>query len=355
MRKTLSATIFAALTIPAFALSPDDEVTIDAIGKADFVQGEAPAAWEKGELYILECWATWCGPCIAVIPHVDELYDKYKEEGLNVIGMNVWEEDKDKVAGFVKEKGEGMSYPVAYVGKGGDFEETWLKPAGVRGIPHAFLVMDGKFLFSTHPGSLKEDMIKDLLAGGEKAEAVIAKIQKAEANKEATQEQLQAFMQAAQADDFEGMEAAIAEVEKLDPEFQFLSRMKIDTAVAKKDWDSAANIFDSIEDEKIAVVTAATILQQTDADPEAPSKALLEKMSAALNGTSVNDPPLRAALARVEWKLGNKEKAIAAAKAAAAEPGRFPKEPLEAFAASFETDEPQTMEDLVNAVRASQQ
>ncbi|MDB6077855.1 MAG: Redoxin domain protein, partial [Akkermansiaceae bacterium] len=132
MKTTLSSLLLGAAFCVAAAKAQNvgDTVTPEALGQAEWVQGSAPAEWEPGKLYVLECWATWCGPCIAAIPHVDALYDQYKDQGLRVIGMDVWEDGKDKVVDFVKKKGEGMSYPVAYTGKGGAFEEKWLKPAG---------------------------------------------------------------------------------------------------------------------------------------------------------------------------------------------------------------------------------
>src|SRR5688572_27902511 len=103
MRKLLTTLVVAcaAFTPSAWALNSGDALTPDALGKAELIQGEVPKAWEPGKVYILECWATWCGPCIDAIPHVDGLYDKYKDKGLRVIGVNVFEDGTDKVAEFV--------------------------------------------------------------------------------------------------------------------------------------------------------------------------------------------------------------------------------------------------------------
>lgn len=346
--------IFAALALPVLALSPGDKVTLDAIGKADFLQGKPPASWKKGELYILECWATWCGPCVAVIPHVDALYDQYKDQGLNVIGMNVWEDGKDKVAGFLEDKGDGMSYPVAYVGKGGQFEEKWLKAAGVRGIPHAFVVMDGKYLFSTHPANLKEETIKELLAGGDKAAEVVSQIQQAEANKGAVQEQMQAFQAASQAGDTTAMENAIKKIEELDSGSAYLGRMKADLAVAKKDWEGATTMLTAMDDARDATMAALGILMATDESTEEPPAALLKVIAAKLGESPMDNPSIKAARARAQWKAGLKDEARATAQAAAADPGRYPKEALESFAASFETEKPLTLKELFESFRAGQ-
>lgn len=200
-------TYFAACAMAAAAtLKPGDAVKSDAIGAATFIKGEAPKEWEQDKLYILECWATWCGPCIAAIPHVNGLYTEFKDKGLRVYGMNVWEDDKGKVEEFVKTKGDGMAYPVAYVGKGGVFENEWLKAAGVNGIPHAFVVKNGKLLFSSHPAGLTKEMIGDLLAGGDKEAAVVKTQQEAgakEAEAQAKEEQ-EAAARSERLGDFEG-------------------------------------------------------------------------------------------------------------------------------------------------------
>ena len=41
-----------------------------------WVQGDAVKKFEPGKVYVIECWATWCGPCVASIPHVNEIYGK---------------------------------------------------------------------------------------------------------------------------------------------------------------------------------------------------------------------------------------------------------------------------------------
>jgi thiol-disulfide isomerase/thioredoxin len=176
--KMIITLLAASMMAHAAALKPGDAVTPDAIGAATMIKGDAPKAWEDGKVYIIECWATWCGPCVAAIPHVNELYTTYKDKGLRVIGMNVWEDEKAGVDEFVKKKGDGMSYPVAFVGKDGTFEKTWLVPAGVDGIPHAFVVKNGKLLFMTHPASIEKETIEGLLAGGEKEAEVIKGFEK---------------------------------------------------------------------------------------------------------------------------------------------------------------------------------
>lgn len=132
----------------------------------EWVQGEPVTAFEKGKVYIIECWATWCGPCVAQIPHLNGLHKKYADKGLVVIGTNVWDKDKANVEAFLKKKGDAMSYRVAFDDqKTGLVTRDWLKAAGVRGIPHAFVVRDGKIIFAGHPAGLSEKVVEAMLAG----------------------------------------------------------------------------------------------------------------------------------------------------------------------------------------------
>ncbi len=237
----------------AATLNPGDAVKPDAIGAATLIQGEVPKEWEKDKVYVLECWATWCGPCVAAIPHVNELYTELKEKGLRVIGMNVWEDDKDKVEKFVKDKGEGMSYPVVFVSKTGPFADEWLKAAEVRGIPHAFVVKNGKLLFSTHPSGLTKELVGDLLAGGEKEAAAVKSKQEAAA----AQGKVQSFMSEKlrpllQAKDFEKAAEEVKTFIKDNPTLDEMSKMSltlnanIPGFIEKGDADGAAKFIDEL-------------------------------------------------------------------------------------------------------------
>jgi thiol-disulfide isomerase/thioredoxin len=136
----------------------------------------------RDKVYVIECWATWCGPCVANIPHLDALHRKFQDQGLVVIGQNIWEEDAAKVKKFVEKMGDKMSFRVAlddYSGAPagerpagtmpkGAMSEAWIRPGrpGGYGIPKAFLVgKDGKVVWSGHPAKLTETMIETALKG----------------------------------------------------------------------------------------------------------------------------------------------------------------------------------------------
>src|SRR2546422_5100639 len=134
-----------------------------------WVQGEPVKDFEDDKAYIVEFWATWCGPCVASIPHVNELHQKYKDKGLVVIGQNVWENDTSKVEPFITKMGEKMTYRVALdngAGNKGKMAQTWMEAADQHGIPTAFIVnKQGKIAWIGHPMSLKESVLEQVLDG----------------------------------------------------------------------------------------------------------------------------------------------------------------------------------------------
>ena len=157
------------------ALKPGDTVESRLLAACQPIQGKVPQTWEPGKVYLLELWASWCAPCVQAIPHVNLWHTQYRDKGLRVIGVNVWD-DLDKATALVKSRGEGMAYPVAFAPKGGEFDSKVVKAAGVDGIPTVLAIKDGKLLFVTSTGiPLGNSVVEDLLAGGDREEEAVAR------------------------------------------------------------------------------------------------------------------------------------------------------------------------------------
>src|SRR5437667_7763070 len=92
---------------------------------------KASGAALKGKVVVLEFWATWCGPCVAAIPHLNELADQFRDKPVQFIAIT--DEDEKVIGPFLKKK------PIhAWVGL--DTDRSMFKAYGITGIPHTVVV-----------------------------------------------------------------------------------------------------------------------------------------------------------------------------------------------------------------------
>jgi thiol-disulfide isomerase/thioredoxin len=109
----------------------------------------------SGKPVLVEFWATWCPPCRKSIPHLNQIYSKYKSQGLEIVGIT--DEDEPTVKKFQQQV--PMQYNVAI-----NTPKSVYQQFGIEAIPTAFLVdKGGKIVWTGHPMELTEAQIQRVL------------------------------------------------------------------------------------------------------------------------------------------------------------------------------------------------
>ena len=57
----------------------------------------------RGNVILLDFWAVWCGPCIAEMPNVKQVYEKYKDDNFQIIGISL-DDSRDKLVGYLEKE-----------------------------------------------------------------------------------------------------------------------------------------------------------------------------------------------------------------------------------------------------------
>lgn len=111
----------------------------------------------KGQVVLINFWATWCSPCRYEMPAIQKRYDAYKDQGLVVLAVD-FDEAEDVVADFVRDM--GLTFTVL-LDPGGQVNEQYR----VRGYPTTYVVDRAGMITRLHIGSMTEEQIDGYLEG----------------------------------------------------------------------------------------------------------------------------------------------------------------------------------------------
>ena len=124
--------------------------------------------FEAGKVYVIEFWATWCGPCVASMPHLRQLQDRHGEK-VTVISVSdevpaTIEEFLDRKQGETTYRDITSSYWLA-TDPDGSVKQDYMRAADQHGIPTAFLVgKSGEIEWIGHPMRI-DDPVSQVVDG----------------------------------------------------------------------------------------------------------------------------------------------------------------------------------------------
>lgn len=141
------------LAVPAFAGTPNVGEDAPEVGELSWVT-ERPQSSRfadlRGEVIVVEKWGINCPPCVRLIPHMQQLFQKHNGKGLHIFAIEAQNHSTDQISAFLKAR--GASYPCAT--NGGHTYNTG------GGIPYMWIIgVDGKVIFAGNPYSGNIDQI----------------------------------------------------------------------------------------------------------------------------------------------------------------------------------------------------
>ncbi len=174
MRRTI--TVAAAITLGSTALCQagdyeGNRLTIGtpapAIDISHWLKGDQVDEFETGKVYVLEFWATWCGPCRASMPHISKLQEQFRDYGVTFIGVS--DEKLQTVAGFLTKTDRNeklwtdkIRYTLA-TDPDESVKKDYMVAAGQQTIPTAFIIgKEGKIEWIGNPTHPKGDLDRAL-------------------------------------------------------------------------------------------------------------------------------------------------------------------------------------------------
>ncbi len=144
-----------------------------------WLRGAPVEGFEPGTIYVLDFWALWCPPCVALLPHLSVVQDRFASRGVRVIGVigpDTTGTTEDAVARFLEQRSDRVRVSVAFDALEdrkppaldvlqGRTTSDYLEGAQLEGVPIAFVIdREGRVAWIGQPAELEP--VLEAVAGG---------------------------------------------------------------------------------------------------------------------------------------------------------------------------------------------
>ncbi|TYO61059.1 UbiA family prenyltransferase [Bradyrhizobium hipponense] len=135
-----------------------------------WLRGPPLTSFQPGKVYIIEFWAAWCGACVAAVPNLMQLQERYKDSGLEIVGVAASErastpdEGRSRLNAWLTKNFPNLNYRIVF-DYTGEMSKLWMDASSSLRIPTCFVVdREGYIAFIGNPAQLA-DVLPTVLQG----------------------------------------------------------------------------------------------------------------------------------------------------------------------------------------------
>jgi thiol-disulfide isomerase/thioredoxin len=150
------ATPVVLATLPGRATPPRDGELARDFSLRDLDGSSVTLSDLRGKVVLINFWASWCGPCLIEIPHLVAFHAEHRDQGVEILAVNVLE-DRQQVAAFAEK--HGMTFPVLLDTRGSVTADYY-----VRAIPVSVFVDAEGVIGRVHIGLLTEATLAEYVS-----------------------------------------------------------------------------------------------------------------------------------------------------------------------------------------------
>lgn len=293
---------------------------------AEWAMGSPVKAFSNEKVYVVEFWATWCGPCRTSMPHMSTLQEEYGEK---VQFIGVTDEDMETVKEFMEQPGSAsqkwsdiIKYAIALDDKG-KTSDAYMRASGQNGIPTAFIVgRSGRVEWIGHPMGM-DDPLKQIVDGTWDVDSARAKFIASAKEEEDMMKALPALQQAMQSSAFADAVKILNDLLVKHPESERLQMILLQVLLQSGLNDElnkhAAVVIQKSNDKPEQLNQIAWMMATISDDPASANlDHAMKAITRAAELTNNTDSSILDTLARVHYSKGNLEEAISWQKKAVA-------------------------------------